>query len=142
MFLIRSVTIKFLKSNTRGFSLLPIQPAKPVNQVLIFRASKLKCNFSCILSYKSFCGLNQAPTKVFKNCRRENILHPINVVTCHGMSNLGFSPSSSPSPIKGEGTKVVIQTVSQFLSYTKHGVKVEDTVHLSSFIGYLFPILL
>ena len=27
-----------------------------------------------------------------------------NVATCHGMSNLGFSPSSSTSPIKGEGT--------------------------------------
>ena len=27
-----------------------------------------------------------------------------NVAACRGISNLGFSPSSSPSPIKGEGT--------------------------------------
>ena len=34
------------------------------------------------------------------------------------------------------------QTVSQSLSYTKNSLKVEDTVHLSSVFGYLFPILL
>jgi len=32
--------------------------------------------------------------------------------------------------------------VSQSLSYTKNSLKVEDTVHLSSVFGYLFPILL
>ena len=30
-----------------------------------------------------------------------------NVATCHGMSCIGFSPSSSPSLIKGEGTKIL-----------------------------------
>jgi hypothetical protein len=35
--------------------------------------------------------INQAPTEKFKMLRHK-LLHPINVATCHGMSNLGFHP--------------------------------------------------
>jgi hypothetical protein len=37
--------------------------------------------------------INQAPTKEYFFCKSDNLLRPINVATCHGMSNPKLSSS-------------------------------------------------